>query len=327
MPSPSAVFTQVATATNRNWGTEVTDNVSEKNILYNRMKKKGHIKSKSGGEFITLPLEYAENATLQNYSGYDPLNTGQSDVLTTARFDWMQKAMHISSNGRELRMNMSKEKMIDLVKAKKKNVLHTAANEMSRECYADGSVSGGVQGLANIIQANGQGTVGGIDASVWAFWRNQFLEMTGTNLAATPNAANAISLKADMNKLWLACDYGNDTPDIIAATHDMYALYEIGEQQLQRYMDEELASAGFTNLKYKSASVVADRNVNFAINAEKMYFINTDHLYLFQHPEAQWTADDEKRPTNQDAVVIPYYWMGNFATDSRRTQGVLFDAA
>lgn len=327
MPSPSTAFTQLATATNRNWGTEVTDNVSANNALWSRLKAKGNIKTKGGGEFISVPLEYAENATLQNYTGYDELNTSQSDVLTTARYDWMQKAMHITASGRELRMNMSKEKMIDLVKAKKKNVQHTAANEMSRETYADGSVSGGIQGLANIIQTNGQGTVGGIDAATWTFWRNKFKEMTGTNLAASPSAANAISLKADMNSLWLSLNFGSDRPDIIAASHDLYSLYELGEQQLQRYMDNDLAQSGFANIKYKDAAVIFDDNTNFATTAEKMYFINTNHLYLFQHPEAAWTADDEKRPTNQDAVVIPYYWMGNFACDSRRTQGVLFDAA
>jgi hypothetical protein len=215
--------------------------------------------------------------------------------------------------------------MIDLVKAKRKSVLHTSANEMSRETYADGSVTNGIQGLANIIQTNGLGTVGGIDSSVWSFWRNQFYEMTGTNLAAAPSAANAISMKADMNRLWLRLNFGADKPDLIVFSHDFYALYELGEQQLQRYMDADEAQSGFGSLKYKSASVIFDDNTNFAQTAEKGYFINSDHLYLFQHPEAQWTADEEKRPTNQDAVIVPFYWMGNFACDSRRTQGVFID--
>ena len=30
---------------------------------------------------------------------------------------------------------------------------------------------------------------------------------------------------------------------------------------------------------------------------------------------------------NQDAVVIPMYWMGNLVTTNRSLQGILFDAA
>lgn len=54
---------------------------------------------------------------------------------------------------------------------------------------------------------------------------------------------------------------------------------------------------------------------------------NTKYLYLVQHSEAQWTQDDEKKPVNQDGVVIPLYWMGNLVCSNRALQGVLIDAA
>lgn len=327
MPTPSDVFTQVATTTDRNWSTKVADAVSEHNAALTLMKKRGNIKTKAGGEYITLPIEYAENGTIQNYVGYELLNTSASDVLTSARFDWMQKAMHVTCSGRELRQNSGEEAMIDLVKSKKKNAIHSATNALSTDIYSDGSLPQQMQGFANLIQTNGQGTVGGLDASVWTFWQNKFREMTGTDLAATPNAANAQSLKTDMNRLWLSLVRGADKTDLILSSHDLYILYETGEQQLQRYMDADLAQAGFANVKFKSAPVVFDDNANFATNAEKMYFLDTKYLYMFQHREAQWTQDKEKRPTNQDAVIIPYYWMGNMATSNRARQGVLFDAA
>ena len=70
-----------------------------------------------------------------------------------------------------------------------------------------------------------------------------------------------------------------------------------------------------------------DDNTNFATTAEKGYFLNTDYLYVAQHKDAKWTADDEKKPINQDAIVQPYYWAGNMATSNRALQGVLLDAA
>lgn len=328
MATPSSVFTEMVTTTDRAWGSRVTDNVSDHNGLLYRMKAKGNIKTVSGGYEIAEPIDYAENATYQRFSGYDALNTNASDVLTTVKYEWQQVALHCVASGREIRMNMGdKERMINLVKARKENALRTAANNFSIDLHSDGTLSNQIGGLAHIIQTAGTGTVGGINSTTFTFWKNQFKEMTGTNLAASPSAANAISMKADMNALWLPLVRGADKPDIICMSHDFYALYELGEQQLQRYMDSDLAKAGFQTLKYKSSDVVFDDNTNFSTTAEKAYFCNTDYLFLTQHREAQWTMDDEKRPTNQDAVVVPMYWMGNLVCTQRSLQGVLFDAA
>ena len=327
MASPSTVFTEMVTTSDRTWGSKVTDNVSDNNALLYRMKKKGNIKTVSGGYEIAEPIDYASNGTYQRYSGYDALNTAASDVISSVKYAYQQVALHVTASGRELRMNSGKEQMINLVAARKKNAMRTASNQFSIDLYSDGSLTNQINGLSNLIQTNGQGTVGGIDSATWTFWRNQFKEMTGTNLAAAPSAANAVSMKADMNQLWLALNRGTDKPDTIVMTHDFYALYELGEQQLQRYADSDLAQAGFQSLKYKSADVIFDDNTNFATTGERAYFVNTDYLYLVQHKEAAWTMDAEKTPVNQDSVIVPMYWMGNLVTTQRSLQGILFDAA
>jgi hypothetical protein len=327
MAGPSTVFTEMVSTTLRNSANEVADNVSKNNAFLNRLKKKNKIRNLDGGTEIQVQLEYAENSTYQRYAGLDTLNTNGSDVVTSAKYDWAQVALHVVSSGKELRMNSGKFAMINLVKTKKNNALKTAANNFSVDLYSDGSLANQIGGLANILQTNGQGTVGGIDSATWPFWQNKFREATGTDLAASPSAANSASFKADMNRLWMALTRGADKPDLINFSHDFYSLYEIGEQSLQRYMDADMAQSGFISLKYKTADVIFDDNTNFTTTAEKGYFLNSDYLYVDQHKEAQWTQDDEKKPVNQDAVVIPFYWMGNLVTSNRSLQGVLFDAA
>ena len=327
MSTPSTVFTEMVTSTDRTWGSKVTDNVSNHNALLNVMKRKGKIKTVSGGYEIAEPIEYAENATYQRYSGYDNLNTSASDVLTTVKEEYKQVALHVTASGREIRMNMgSKERMINLVKARKDNALKTAANNFSIDLYSDGALTNQIGGLAAKITTDGTGTVGGIVAGTWTFWKNAFKEMTGTNLAASPSVANAVSMTGDMNTLWLNTTRGADKPDLIVMSHDFYSLYEVGQQDKQRYADSELAKQGFTTLKYKGADVIFDDNSNFSTTQERAYFLNTDYLYLVQHKEAAWTMDDEKRPTNQDAIVVPMYWMGNLVCTNRSLQGILFDA-
>ena len=322
MANPSTVFTELVTTTLRNTATEIADNMSDHNGLSKKLKDKGKIKSLDGGTEIQIPLEYAANGTYQRYTGYDPLNTNASDVLTSAKYDWAQVAIHVVASGRELRTNSGKSQMFDLVKTKKKNAYKSAANSFSVDLYSDGALTNQIGGLANIIQTNGQGTVGGIDSATWTFWRNQYREISGSN------AYTKDTILGEFNALWLATTRGVDTPDLIVLSHDFFTVYEASQQQYQRYVNKsDEATVGFGSLKYKSADVIFDTNTNFSTTAEKGYFLNTDYLYLAQHRDAQWTADDQKKPTNQDAVIVPIYWMGNLVCSNRARQGVLLDAS
>lgn len=321
MASPNAMFTEMVTTTLRNHPTEVADNVSAHNAFYSRMSRRGNIKTKSGGYEIVRPLDYAENSTYQRYSGFDTLNVSASDVLSAAKYDWVQAAVHVTASGRELRQNSGREALIDLTMARTRNAMRTAANNMSVDIYSDGSLSNQMGGLAHVVQNAGTGTVGGIDSSSFTFWKNKFKEAAGTGTISKS------TIKGEMNALWLDTVRANDKPDLLVSSHDFFAMYWESLQDLQRYATAEEAEAGFQTLKYVSADVIFDSNSNFATTAEKMFFLNTDYLELCVHRAANWNTLDEKTSVNQDAVVIPIIWMGNLVCSNRARQGVLIDAA
>ncbi len=322
MASPSAVFTELVTSTLRNHPSEIADNVSQNNALWRYLKRKGKIDLEDGGYEIVRNLDYANNSTYQRYSGYDTLNIGQTQVLTAAKYDWMQAAVNVTASGRELRMNSGDNAIFNLSKAKLKNAVRTAANYMSIDVYSDGALTNQMGGLAYIIQANGQGTVGGINSTTYSFWRNQFLEATGSNAVTKSN------IKGFMNTLYLNLVRGADKTDLIVSSHDSFAMYWESLQDQQRYVnDKDTATAGFRALKYVDADVIFDSNSNFSTTAEKMYFLNTDYLGLVVHRDANWSQMDDKVSVNQDAVVIPMLWMGNLVCSNRSLQGLLLDAA
>jgi hypothetical protein len=321
MASPNSTFTEMVTTTLRNHPTEVADNVSKHNALYRRLKTGGKIKKLSGGYEIVRPLDYAENATFQRYSGYDALNINASDVLSAAKYDWVQSAIHVTASGREMRMNSGKEQLIDLAAARTRNAMRTAANNMSTDLYSSGSLTNQMGGLAKIITATTGGTVGGISSTTHTWWECQSLEMSG--------AGTYPDIKPEMMELWLSCVRGNDRPQLIVATNDLYAAYWNALTALQRYNDNvSEATLGFQALKFQDADVIFDSNAtNFTTTGEKMFFINTDYLELVVHRDANWTTLDEKMSVNQDAVVIPIIWQGQLTCSNRSVQGVLVDAS
>lgn len=321
MASPNSIFTEIVTTTLREHPSEITDNVSDHNALLRRMKKRGNIKKIDGGYEIVRPLDYAENGTYQRFSGFDTLNVAASDVLSAAKYDWTQAAIHVTASGQQLRMNSGGNRIADLAKARLKNAIRTAANYQSIDLYSSGALTNQMGGLAHIVTNDGTGTVGGIVSGTYTFWKNQYYE------APSSNAVSKSNIKGYMNTLWLSCVRGTDKPDLIVSSHDFYSYYWESLQDLQRFASADRAEAGFPELKYNTADVVFDSNSNFSTTAEKMYFLNTDYLEMVVHRDADWSQMDDKMSVNQDAVVIPLLWMGNLVCSNRSLQGVFIDAA
>ena len=321
MASPNSTFTELVTTTLREHPNEVADNVSGNNALYRWLKNKGKITTIDGGYEIVRPLDYAQNSSFQRYSGYDTLSIAASDVLSAAKYNWVQYAVHVTASGAELRQNSGGNRIIDLAKARLKNALRTASNYMSLDLYSDGALTNQMTGLSGSLGTAGTGTVGGINSTTYTFWQNQYREISGTNTWSKS------TIKGDMNALYLRCVRGTDAPDLIVSTHDFFAAYWESLQDLQRFASSDSATAGFSALKYMKADILFDSNTNFATTGERMYFLNTDYIELCVHRDANWSTLNKKMSVNQDAEVIPIIWQGQLCLSNRSLQGILIDAA
>lgn len=317
-------FTELVTTTYRNHSSEVKDNISNHNALYRRLMKKGRIRLEDGGLSIVEPLDYAENSTYQRYSGYDVLSVQASDVLSAAEFAWRQVACNVAASGLELRTNSGENRIINFVKSKLKNGQRTMANGLSEDLYSAGLASNQIGGLQHIIADGdnvhqyGQGTVGGINATNFPFWRNQVFDASVAGV--TPSATTIEN--SMMLPLWLATTRGMDTPDLIVMDSVYFSYFENSQTSLKRYASSDEAQGGIVSLKYKTADVVYDSS-DSGMPASHAYFVNTDYLELVAHQDANMEIMPELQSVNQDAVVIPILFMGNLCGSNRARQGVM----
>lgn len=322
MASPN--LSEIVTTTLYNRSKKLADNVSANNALLARLEKKGKRKTFSGGRQIMQELEYGENATFGWYSGYDPLNISPSDVFTAAVYDIKQASVAVSISGLEELQNSGDEQMIDLLEGRISNAEKTMRNEMSAAVYGDGTAAGGkaIGGLQLLVADAGTGTVGGINSTTWAFWRNVAFDAT-TDGGAAASAANILSY---MNRIWLQLVRGTDKPDLIVADNNYYRYYMEALQPQQRFTSSEMAEAGFESLKYMSADVIFDGGIDGSAPANHMYFLNTDYIYLRPHSKRQMVPlSPDRFSSNQDAMVKLIGWAGNMTTSGRKFQGVLKD--
>jgi hypothetical protein len=321
MPSPSAIFTELVSTTWRNHAKDVKDNVSRNNALYSRLVEKGQTRKEDGGLTITQPLDYAENGTYQRYSGYDVLNVSQSDVITAVEFQWRQIALNVVASGLEMRVNSGDNKIVSLAKSRIKNAMRTFKNNFSFDMYGDGTLPNQIGGLQALVADNGLGTIGGIDSSAWPFWQNAVQSAAAPIQGGGAITPSSTTIEAGiMLPLWLNQVRGDDKPDLIVSSNDWFTFYEASQVSIKRYTSDTKAQGGFTSLKYKTADVMFDGGSG--IPNSRMYFLNTDYIELVVHRDADLSVQEDMKPYNQDATVIPILWMGNMVTSNRRLQGV-----
>jgi hypothetical protein len=122
-----------------------------------------------------------------------------------------------------------------------------------------------------------------------------------------------------MNTLWLACIRGADRPDVIVGDTTYFGFYWASLQTNQRFTSDESAAAGFMNLMFMDAPVYYDDQCP----TTKMYFLNTDYLFLRYAAGREFVPLGEKASVNQDALVMPVAWAGNLAVSNRARQGVI----
>lgn len=320
-PVTSTAYDDIATTTITRRSRRLADNLSQTTALLMRLKERGRIRTFSGGQAITEELAYSGPGNFQYYSGFDQLNTAQSDMLTAAEFAIKQAAVAVSMSGLEMLQNAGPEQFIDLFAARLEQAEREMRNNISVGLYSDGTGSGGKQigGLQLLVSDDGTGTVGGIVAGSYTWWKNQFYDFSANSVTPSP-----ATIQSAMNTLFLACSRNRDQPDLIIADDTYYTYYQESLQAIQRISNEKLGAAGFDNLKYKQADVVYDGGLGGDAPASHMYFLNTDFLHWRPHAQRNMVPLNPQRyAVNQDAFVKLIGFAGNMTCSGRQFQGVI----
>lgn len=321
MVSPN--LSEIITTTLRNRSQDFADNVTNKNALLKKLKERGNIRLLSGGRTIVRELDYDENSTFQYYSGYEVLNTDASDVLSAAEYSWRQASVNVLINGLEERQNSGEAAVLDLLESRIKNAMRTMGNNISIGVYSDGTGTSGkeIDGLQAIVaDSPATGTVGGINAANFSFWRNFAFNAVADGGGAT-DATNIIGY---MNKVKNTITRGTEKPDIIPADLNYFGFYQDALQSQQRFSNENAkggADGGFVELMFGSAPVILDDGSG--IPTDHMYFLNSEFLSLDVHEKANFAPKGGKESFNQDATLVPVIFMGNLTCSNRERQGVL----
>lgn len=319
MPVPGISELIATTLSNRS--TTVQDNVTRNNALLTYLKRRGKIRTVSGGRSIVETISFAENPNFGWYSGYDQLPLSPADVISGAEYPYKQAACPVVISGLEQLQNSGREALFDLLEERIANAEATMANGVSAGLFSDGTGSGGkvITGLdAAVPQDPTTGTYGGINRATWPFWRSQLQDP-----AATPTAA---TIQTEMTALWTKLVRGGDRPDLILAGATIWATFMGSVATAVRFVDTGTPNVGFPSLKFMDADVILDGGIGGGNGVPTdMYFLNTKYLSFRPHRDRNMVPLSPTRrwSINQDAEAQILAWAGNLTCSGAQFQGRL----
>jgi hypothetical protein len=333
-------LSEVATMTLRNRTRKLADNMSRNNAIYAKLNARGNVRPFSGGRTIVTEVEYANNLTYQRFSGYQTLNISPSPAFSAAEYPIRQVAVVVSISGLEQLQNSGREQSINLLESRISNAEKTFKNGFSYDLYQDGSITGQINGLALLVASSpATGTIGGIDRSLWPFWRN-FAYSAATDGGAAISPANVYEY---FLTVWQNTCRGADKIDLILADNVAWGAYNRSLHGIQRITNSssDMAKAGWNALQFMDAEVVMDGGYqglaadgnNFGAAgvgvvggapSGNAFFLNTEYLYLKPHSDCNLDVlEPTRHSVNQDAMVRIIGWAGNLCLSNGFLQGRL----
>ena len=278
LPTITKTYDDVTSATLERTMTKITDNVFNAIPVLDVMKKKGKFVDHSGGTMITMPLEYGENETVGWIGRGSKISIEDNPIITTAKYDWKWLAGSVVRFYIDEQLNKSEPAIFNLVEKKVLNLEKTLKKNINAALMDNGSVTNSLEGFAKYVESTpATGTVGNIDASTNAWWRNNATNMSGYD--------HTVYLIDYMRTMFDDCsdDNGQDGPQMIITTKGIKNWYEDEALDSHFYTESnDMADLGIKGCAFKGAPIMWTAECDTG----DMNFINLDYFELAYVPSA-----------------------------------------
>lgn len=264
----------------------------------------GNVETLDGGTIIRQPLLYRETSNQGPYTGADVFLTDDDEGHTAADFEWRGYYVTIKLNNMDLRKNSGAPAILRIVEQEMKRAELSVSESLDEMFIGNGS---GINwnGLGNLVSDTV--SLGGIDPTAGGneWWQSDVTGSVGDLTSFDP-----------IREAYLTVSEGNDFPQAILTTQDIYAAVDELFEQRQRFGDPTMASQGFETIKFHNAPVFFDRNVT----AGEMFGVNLKYFYLYKLGDAWFKQSDWEEPLNQDVKIKKIILNGQLVISNRKRQ-------
>ena len=287
------------------------DNFSKDDAFFFYINQNERIDYEDGGYQIREPIMYSGNSTVQSYEPGDYLNTERPDGFTNLLYTWGFIGGTIVIDGPTKFMNSGKYAIVNLVDGYIEQLKISFSQEMTIMLLGDGTGNNGKDLLGlDLLVEDGSGsysTVGGINSNTETWWRNYFLDGSGTAWGEDPACFGITTLKRAARK---CTKPGYGPPSIWMTGLDQYELYENAIAKVSTFnqpalVNETYADAGFGGIRLNSIPIAFDVNIDDkATMANDWFCLNSKSLRLVIGKNKAFDVSDPIEHPYMDAEMM-----------------------
>jgi hypothetical protein len=199
------------------------------NAALREMEKQGVIQKIGLGPTIEAPLDYRVNPdTGVLASDQDEASLVKTEIMTSASYSVAQISVPVVWTKGDEAKNPEDNQKVALVKQLLENGINSHDDLIEQLIFTSSTVGGDeFNGLDNLVNSAGTGTVGGIDASVELWWKNYADTYTdASDIEATFTTAFNKAAKGSGSSL---------QPKFMISGVTPHVMFESGLQTLQRF--------------------------------------------------------------------------------------------
>ncbi len=303
LPSTTVNWTQVNSFTERAFIPKVQDQIFRSNALFASVPKR----TLDGGLYISQPLMYGEGPG-GPYSGVDPLDISEAEQFTVANFAWKFYYAAITYRQQDKLMNMGRHALANLISNRVDVGRMTMENQLGVGLHSDGSATPKhITGLRAAVTGTGT-TYGQISKTTNTWWRSP-LDTTTTTITLAVIRTRRSSATENRIK-----------PNMGLTTDFIFnIIWGLMEPQ-GRYVNTNVARAGFTTLGFEDMSLIVDSHTP----DDYMYLLNTNYITLYSHSAENMRFRPFMEPVDRPQLRTAFLlWAGNLAVSNCRYQTVL----
>jgi len=292
---------------------------------------------------IVVPLEYAKSTTIDFLARGEPITLASEELVTAAEYSPKMLSASLTiylEDELESKSDMAIKNILDV---KLRNIQRSIEEYLASYLWTRGVSnpdSNGWNTIDHLINDDDSTAVGGIPASgtQYSWWKSNMIDLQDGSF--TGDATQEADLKDSSKDVYLLKLYARGVakskyqtgknPDCIIVPQYIWDLTEqiLHEQKLGTTMQVMVGDIGFTALNFRGIPIVADDDMVAAQTGDtdgRIYFINTEFMYMFFNSGAKFTASEFVKSANLNARTSLINAYGNIVISNRRSQTCIYN--
>ena len=297
---------------------KVEDNVYNSSAALKMFLMDGRVREYlKGGQNVVQPVRGTKMTAHGNYANWDTMDITPPDNIEAAVYDWANYYASIAISGDDEDKNMGEAAIVKLISERTQEAEDVIKDDLGTDLFT-GTGSNAWIGLATGIDT---GTYAGIPGATSTWWQS------GSSATAHTEAQLLDSTDSThyIIKLFQAAirnaTHKSEFPNLIVTSLLIRDIYERALEMSASYTKDVrsargqmLGNAGFNVLEFRGIPVVGDE----LCPAGYVYFLNTNYVTIYTHPNKNFKFTGFKEAVNQDGKVGQILFKSVLALSNRR---------